>query len=188
MIAAFAASLLRVPHVTAVIIVFICPCSPSWAGPGQEGNPKLGRLMHLVSQTDLSITICPDGTVKGSPGLDEYGLLEISSVGFNNEVRLRGVKSGLYLGMDEQGILYGEADPTNEATVFASGVHGAYNTYQAKAHVGEDTWFVGLRRRTGMPKPGPLTRPEQKAARFLPVRPASGEGGSGGGGGGGAPL
>ncbi|GLH05831.1 Fibroblast growth factor [Gryllus bimaculatus] len=81
-----------------------------------------------------------------------------------------------------------EADPTNEATVFASGVHGAYNTYQAKAHVGEDTWFVGLRRRTGMPKPGPLTRPEQKAARFLPVRPASGEGGSGGGGGGGAPL
>lgn len=131
--------------------------------------------MYLVSQNGRCLIIDSDGNVKGSQDTEEYGLLEISSIGFNNEVRLRGVKSGLFLAMDERGRLYGEINPESDATSFLSGVNGAYNIYQAKAHAGEESWYVGLRRK-GEPKPGPLTRPEQKAARFLPVRPDNSSG------------
>ena len=57
-------------------------------------------------------------------------MLELSPANLEvGEVRIKGLETGLYLGMDSEGRLYTESDPTNESTVFIESAEGHYLTY-----------------------------------------------------------
>ena len=59
-----------------------------------------------------------------------FAVLELSPANLEvGEVRIKGLETGLYLGMDSEGRLYTESDPTNESTVFIESAEGHYLTY-----------------------------------------------------------
>ncbi|RZF39974.1 hypothetical protein LSTR_LSTR002377 [Laodelphax striatellus] len=149
----------------------LCPTNPrTYQGlPIREGNPNYGFRMQLYSRTGFHLAIFPDGRVKG---VDEdcykYAILELSSAGSVNEVRIRGIETNLYLAMNREGGLYGEPDRDDPATVFIEAFLAHYNTYLSHkyAHTG---WYVGIKK-SGKHKPGHQTRWGQKAIQFLPRR------------------
>ena len=68
------------------------------------------------------------------PGVREafnpYAVLELSSASSNaDEVRIKGLETGLYLAINSDGNLYAEPDPNNESTIFIEGTEGHYLTY-----------------------------------------------------------
>ena len=59
-----------------------------------------------------------------------FAVLELSPANLEvGEVRIKGLETGLYLGMDSEGRLYTESDQTNESTVFIESAEGHYLTY-----------------------------------------------------------
>ena len=59
-----------------------------------------------------------------------FAVLELSPANLDvGAVRIKGLETGLYLGMDSEGRLYTESDPTNESTVFIESAEGHYLTY-----------------------------------------------------------
>ena len=55
-------------------------------------------------------------------------VLELSTVGVG-EVKILGLESNLFLAINAEGQLYGEADELSEAVVFVEKTHGAYLVY-----------------------------------------------------------
>ena len=55
-------------------------------------------------------------------------VLELSTVGVG-EVKILGLESNLFLAINAEGQLYGEADEHSEAVVFVEKTHGAYLVY-----------------------------------------------------------
>ena len=81
------------------------------------------------------LSILCDGTVKGV--LDEEStnnsntnstILEFTPTEPPGAYRIKGIASNLYLSMDSKGKLYGEADRSNGATVFAE--HSQVNNFK----------------------------------------------------------
>lgn len=133
------------------------------------GNPLLGTKMQLYSKTGHFLAVYPDGTVRGT--LDDNDLhtyLELQSAGQAGHVRIKGLLSMMYVGMNKKGRLYAEPDPTEESTIFIESFQGYYKTYLSKlyAHLG---WFIGIKK-SGRPKRGHKTGYRQKAVKFLSVR------------------
>ena len=59
-----------------------------------------------------------------------FAVLELSPANLEvGEVRIKGLETGLYLGMDAEGRLYTESDCNNESTVFIESAEGHYLTY-----------------------------------------------------------
>ena len=59
-----------------------------------------------------------------------FAVLELSAANLEvGEVQIKGLETGLYLGMDSEGRLYTESDPKNESTVFIETAEGHYLTY-----------------------------------------------------------
>ncbi|XP_067000561.1 fibroblast growth factor 1 isoform X2 [Anabrus simplex] len=140
--------------------------SGEWPQPVREGNPHFNRRLQLVSETGYYLTILPNGHVKGADeDSDPYTILDVLAAGVG-KVKLRGVETGLYLAMDDRGILYGSDDHQDGSTVFIERPFAQYNTYESKEHRG---WFVAIRK-NGTAKPGPHTKLSQKSTKFLPVR------------------
>ncbi|CAH1388584.1 unnamed protein product [Nezara viridula] len=136
------------------------------------GNPHYGYRMRLFSRTGHHLTILPNEKVLGinddSGDLAEYEILEFTSAGDVGEVRIRGVYTNLYLSMDEEGNLYGEENPRDEATIFKESTLGQYNTYLSKKYA-DKNWYVGIKK-NGKPKPAHRTALGQNAIKFLPIR------------------
>ncbi|XP_034252858.1 fibroblast growth factor 1-like [Thrips palmi] len=133
-------------------------------------NPVYGHRMKLFCRTGFHLAIGPKGRVTGTENPnDKYAVLEFSSV-TNGEVRIRGVEANLFLAMNRQGKLYGQANIRQEGTVFVEMMLGRYNTYLSRkfAHIG---WYVGIKK-NGKQKPGQKTAWGQKAIQFLPIRVA----------------
>ncbi|KAK3925862.1 Fibroblast growth factor 1 [Frankliniella fusca] len=131
-------------------------------------NPVYGNRMKLYCRTGYHLSIGPKGRVTGTTNpTDKYAVLEFSSV-TNGEVRIRGVEANLFLAMNRQGKLYGQANVRQEGTVFVEMMLGQYNTYLSRkfAHIG---WYVGIKK-NGKQKPGQKTAWGQKAIQFLPIR------------------
>ncbi|XP_014273782.1 fibroblast growth factor 1 [Halyomorpha halys] len=137
-----------------------------------DGNPHYGYRMRLYCRTGHHLTILPDEKIVGinddAGDLAEYEILEFTSAGNIGEVRIRGVYSNLYLCMDDEGNLYGEENPREEATIFIESTLRQYNTYLSKKHE-DKNWFVGIKK-NGKPKPAVRTAWGQKAIQFLPIR------------------
>ncbi|CAN9514555.1 unnamed protein product [Ophioblennius macclurei] len=126
------------------------------------GIKRLRRLYCNVG-IGFHIQILPNGTIKGVHNENRYSLLEISPVG-RGVVTLFGVRSGLFIAMNDKGKLYGSGHYNDECKFKESLLANNYNAYESLVHPG---MYIGLSR-MGKTKRGNRVTPNMTMTHFLP--------------------
>uniref|UniRef100_A0A6P7FLJ9 Uncharacterized protein LOC114329045 n=1 Tax=Diabrotica virgifera virgifera TaxID=50390 RepID=A0A6P7FLJ9_DIAVI len=128
-----------------------------------DDRPLANRVRLCCNGYNLAIR--SNGEILGSDDVsDPDSIIEITSGGDDNLVRLLGNNSRMYVCFDDSGQLYGEKDPNNPGTIFKEAFIDSYSTFQST--LGSKSWFLGIQR-NGKPKPGKKSGKTEKDKRFL---------------------
>ncbi|XP_026813074.1 fibroblast growth factor 10-like isoform X3 [Rhopalosiphum maidis] len=85
--------------------------------------------MKLNCRHGYNILILQNGKVSSSDDdIDSHCIMEFTSMS-PGHVRIKGVEANLFLAMNKDGLLYGEADPNNNSTIFIEQPEGPYSAY-----------------------------------------------------------
>ncbi|XP_029958995.1 fibroblast growth factor 4-like [Salarias fasciatus] len=132
-----------------------------------DGHFLLGikRLRRLYCNVGIGfhIQVLPNGTIRGVHSEDRYSLLEISPVD-RGVVTLFGVRSRLFIAMNDKGKLYGSGRFSDECQFKESLLANNYNAYESAVHPG---MYIGLSR-MGKTKRGNRVTPNMTMTHFLP--------------------
>ncbi|XP_039539103.1 fibroblast growth factor 4A isoform X1 [Pimephales promelas] len=135
-----------------------------------KSNPAQGLVTHQLLYCRVGIgfhlQILANGSVWGVHEPSEYSLLRVFAMR-PGIVGIRGVKSELYLCMNQEGIAHGMKKFSNECLFKESLEENHYNTYSSLRHTG---FFLALSQQGKLRKG--IGR-HQACTHFLPRKPSS---------------
>ncbi|XP_056098142.1 fibroblast growth factor 4A isoform X2 [Rhinichthys klamathensis goyatoka] len=137
-----------------------------------ESNPARGLVTHQLLYCRVGIgfhlQILANGSVWGVHEPSEYSLLRVFAMR-PGIVGIRGVKSELYLCMNQEGIAHGMKKFSNECLFKERMEENHYNTYSSLRHAG---FFLALSQQGKLRKGNRVGR-HQACTHFLPRKPLS---------------
>ncbi|XP_077166444.1 fibroblast growth factor 6 [Paroedura picta] len=141
------------------------------SGERSEVNWETDYLLGIKRQRKLycnvgigfHLQIFPDGRISGIHAENQYSLLEISTVE-RGVVSLFGVRSTLFIAMNQKGRLYGTATFQDECKFRETLLPNNYNAYESYAYRGS---YIALSK-YGKVKRGCKVSPAQTVTHFLP--------------------
>ncbi|XP_019399546.1 PREDICTED: fibroblast growth factor 6 [Crocodylus porosus] len=124
---------------------------------------KRQRRLYCNVGIGFHLQILPDGRISGVHDESQYSLLEISTVE-RGVVSLFGVKSALFIAMNNKGRLYGTAIFQNECKFKETLLPNNYNAYESSLYQGA---YIALSKH-GRVKKGSKVSPAMTVTHFLP--------------------
>ncbi|XP_029282447.1 fibroblast growth factor 4 [Cottoperca gobio] len=133
----------------------------------RDGDYLLGikRLRRLYCNVGIGfhIQVLPDGRITGVHNENRHSLLQISPVE-RGVVTLLGLRSRLFVAMNQRGKLYGSFHYNNECKFKEKLLANNYNSYESMAY---PRMFIGLSK-NGKTKRGNRVSPAMTVTHFLP--------------------
>ncbi|XP_060110060.1 fibroblast growth factor 6 [Heteronotia binoei] len=141
------------------------------SGERSEVNWETDYLLGIKRQRKLycnvgigfHLQIFPDGRISGVHAENQYSLLEISTVE-RGVVSLFGVRSTLFIAMNQKGRLYGTPTFQDECKFRETLLPNNYNAYESYAYRGS---YIAISK-YGKVKRGCKVSPAQTVTHFLP--------------------
>ncbi|XP_048371244.1 fibroblast growth factor 6 [Sphaerodactylus townsendi] len=124
---------------------------------------KRQRKLYCNVGIGFHLQIFPDGRISGVHAENQYSILEISTVE-RGVVSLFGVRSTLFVAMNQRGRLYGTATFQEECKFRETLLPNNYNAYESFAYRGS---YIALSK-YGKVKRGSKVSPAQTVTHFLP--------------------
>ncbi|XP_060690593.1 fibroblast growth factor 12a isoform X1 [Chiloscyllium punctatum] len=146
-------------------------CSGKKRPVRKRADPQLkGIVTRLFSQQGFYLQMQPDGTIDGTKDENSnYTLFNLIPVGLR-VVAIQGVKSGLYVAMNGEGLLYNSELFTAECKFKESVFENYYVIYSSTLYRQQESgraWFLGLNK-DGQVMKGNRVKKTKPSSHFLP--------------------
>ncbi|XP_077371251.1 fibroblast growth factor 12a isoform X3 [Festucalex cinctus] len=144
---------------------------PQVSHKGCRLEPQLkGIVTRLFSQQGFYLQMKPDGTIDGSKDENsDNTLFNLIPVGLR-VVAIQGVKSGFYIGMNGEGMLYSSEMFTPECKFKESVFENYYVIYSSTVYRQQESgraWFLGLTKE-GQVMKGNRVKKTKPSSHFVP--------------------